>query len=143
MRPYRLFLQLALGCVGFSGVRSAQPQAPKQTYAQIKSQPSAVHWCVAEAGDDPAHIISKSCEVYSECLGAVDLNESIDRPPFSGLPDDQIKWVRKCHQDLYNAAHSNPQVKGSRATQDWLEHGVYPGTEAKSFPIPSSLPSPK
>jgi hypothetical protein len=143
MRPYRLFLSLALVFISFSGLTSAQPQDPKQTYAQIKSQPSTIHWCVPEAGDDPAQIISDGCAVYGECLGAVGLKDDVDRPPYSGLSDVQISWIKKCHQALYNAARSNPQIKGSRATQDWLEHSVYPGTGARSFPVPSSLPPPK
>jgi hypothetical protein len=143
MRPYRLFLYLALVCISFSGLSPAQRQDPKQTYEQIKSQPSTIHWCLAEAGDDPGQIISDSCAKYSECLGAVGLKDDVDRPPFSGLSDVQVSWVKRCHQVLYNAARPNPQIKGSRATQDWLEHSVYPRTEARSFPVPSSMPSPR
>jgi hypothetical protein len=136
MRPYRRLIFLAFVSVALHGLHAAQPQNPQQIYAQIKSQPSTIHWCLSQAGDDPAHIIGNQCELYSECLGALGLQDDVDRPPFTGLSDVQVNWVRRCHQVLDNAAHANPQIKGATATQDWLEHHVYPGTEAK----PSAAP---
>jgi hypothetical protein len=135
MRPYRRLLFLALASIGLCG--AACPQNANQIYAQIKPQPSLAHWCQPQTGDDPAHIISNSCATYSECLGALGLQDDADRPPFSGLSDVQVSWVRKCHQNLFNAARTNPQIKGSGATQDWLEHSVYPGTAVKSPPVPT------
>jgi hypothetical protein len=143
MRLHRLWIIAVLLSASLHDVCAAQHQNKAEVYAQINKQPSAMRWCTPQAGDDPAHIMGKSCEAYSECLGAVGLDESIDRPPFSGLTDDQIKWVGRCHQTLYNAARTNSQIKGSKATQDWIEHNVYPGTEAKPFPAPNSSPSPR
>ena len=136
MRIYRLLIFLAFVAIGLHGSKGAQPQDPKQIYAQINKQPSTIHWCLPQAGDDPAGILGSQCEVYSECLGALGLQDDVDRPPFTGLSDVQVNWVRRCHQVLDNAAHANPQIKGATATQDWLEHHVYPGTEAK----PSAAP---
>ena len=138
MRPYRLLIFLAFASIGFLGPNAAQPQDPKQIYAQIKKQPSTIHWCLPGAGDDPSGTIGNRCELYSECLGALGLQDDVDRPPFSGLSDTQVGWVRKCHQGLYDAARSNPQIKGASATQEWLEHNAYPGTEAN----PSAPPPP-
>jgi hypothetical protein len=137
MRIYCLLFFLAFSFLGLSGPKAAQPQDPKQIYAQIK-QASTIHWCLPQAGDDPSGTIGNQCEVYSECLGALGLQDDVDRPPFTGLSDVQVNWVRRCHQVLHNAAHANPQIKGATATQDWLEHHVYPGTEAK----PSAAPPP-
>jgi hypothetical protein len=120
----------------------AQTRYPARIYAQLKSQPPP-HWCQPQTGDDPAHIISNSCAAYSECLGAVGLQDDVDRPPFSGLSDTQVSWVRKCHQNLYNAARTNPQIKGSTATQEWLQHSVYPGTAARPSAVPPPPPSPR
>ena len=143
MRLRRPGIIAVLLSANLHGPCTAQHHDNAKVYAQIKKQPSTIRWCTPEAEDDPAHIIGNSCEAYSECLGAVGLDESIDNPPFAGLTDDQIQWVGRCHQTLYNAAHSNPQIKGSRVTQDWLEHNGYPGTEAKPVPVPNSLPSPR
>jgi hypothetical protein len=141
MRPYRRLLFLALASTSLCGPISAHPQYPRQIHAQIKPQPSPTHWCQPQTADDPAHIISNSCAMYSECLGALGLQDDVDRPPFSGLSDTQVAWVRKCHQNLYNAARSSPQIKDSSATQDWLEHSVYPATAARPAPTPTSSPS--
>jgi hypothetical protein len=135
MRPYCLLIFLAFVSIGLHRLSAAQPQDPKQIYAQVK-QPSTIHWCLPAAGDDPSGTIGNQCARYSECLGALGLQDDVDRPPFSGLSDTQVGWVRRCHQGLYDAARSNPQIKGAAATQDWLEHHVYPGTEAK----PSAAP---
>lgn len=143
MRPYRLLIFLAFAFTSFPSPKAAQPQDPKQIYAQIKKQPSTIHWCLPEAGDDPSGVISSQCESYSECLGALGLHEDVDRPPFSGLSDVQVAWVKRCHQGLYNAARSNPQIKGASATQDWLAHSVYPGTEAKPLPASDSVLPPR
>jgi hypothetical protein len=137
MLLHRPLFFLTLAFIGLAVPGGAHPQHPNQIYAQIKPQPSPPHWCQPQIADDPAHTTSNSCAAYSECLGAIGLHDDVDRPPFSGLSDTQVAWVRKCHQNLYNAAHSNPQITGSNATQDWLEHNVYPGTAAK----PSSPPA--
>ncbi|MGA1981970.1 MAG: hypothetical protein ABSG84_05825 [Acidobacteriaceae bacterium] len=137
MRIYRLLLFFAFVSIGLHRLGAAQTQDPKQIYAQIK-QPSTIHWCLPVAGDDPSGTIGNQCARYSECLGALGLQDDVDRPPFSGLSDTQVGWVRRCHQGLYDAAHSNPQIKGAAATQDWLLHHVYPGTEAK----PTAAPPP-
>jgi len=134
MRPYRLLILLALTCISVAGSKAAQ---------QAKPQPSTLHWCSPQIGDDAAHIIGNSCAKYSECLGAVGLEDDVDRPPFTGLSDVQVAWVKKCHQNLYNAARANSQIKGSAATQDWLERSVYPGTAARPLPASGSLPPPR
>jgi hypothetical protein len=145
MRPYRLILVLNavaifVASTAVAQARPAQPQDPRQIYAQIK-QPSPIHWCLPEAGNDPAGTIGNQCAVYSECLGALDLHDDVDRPPFTGLSDMQVNWVRRCHQVLWNVVRANPQIKGAAATQDWLEHHVYPGTEAKPSAAPGPVPS--
>jgi hypothetical protein len=119
--------------------------AGTQTNSAVSSSIAArpLHWCLPEAGDDPAHIISGRCKVYRECLSDLGLSESVDNPPFSSLIAPRIDSVRKCHQGLFNGARSNPQLKGSDATQQWLQHAVHPGTEAKSFPAPQSFPDPR
>jgi hypothetical protein len=137
VRTYRLLIILAFVSIGLSGPKADQPQDPKQIYAQIK-QPSTIHWCVRAAGDDPSGIIGNQCEVYSECLGALGLHDDVDRPPFTGLSDVQVNWVRRCHQVLDDAVRAHPQIKGAAATQDWLEHHVYPGTEAKPSAAPAA-----
>src|ERR1039458_6726144 len=141
MRPYRLLIFLAFASIGFLGPNAAQPQDPKQIYAQIKKQPSTIHWCLPEAGDDPSGTIGNRCELYSECLGALGLQDDVDRPPFSGLSDTQVGWVRKCHQGLYDAARSNPQIKGASATQEWLRNKGYHCTQAKQRPPPPTPPN--
>ena len=135
MRPCRPLLILAFATAGLYNLKAAQPQDPKQIYAQIKP-PSTIHWCVREAGDDPSGTIGNQCELYSECLGALGLQDDVDRPPFTGLSGVQVGWVRRCHQVLDDAVHAHPQIKGATATQDWLKRHVYPGTEAK----PSATP---
>ena len=137
MRPYCLLIFLAFVSIGLHRLSAAQPQDPKQIYAQVK-QPSTIHWCLPQAGDDPSGTIGNQCARYSECLGALGLQDDVDRPPFTGLSDTQVGWVRRCHQGLFDAARANPQIKGAAATQDWLEHRVYPGTEAK----PTAAPPP-
>jgi hypothetical protein len=122
---------------------SARAQTSADIYNSIKVQPSTIRWCLAQAGDDPAHIIEGRCKVYRECLSNLSLDESADRNVPPSLTPEQVGGVRKCHQALFNAARTNPQVKGSAATQDWLQHSVYPGTEAKSFPVPSNLGDPR
>ena len=122
---------------------SARAQTSVDIYNSIKSRPSTIRWCLPEAGDDPAHIITGRCKVYRDCLSDLSLDERVDRTPFPSLAAEQIDSVRRCHQALFNAARSNPQLKGSNATQQWLQHSVYPGTEAKSFPGPSSFVDPR
>ncbi len=114
-------------------------QTSQDVYRSIRTQPSTIHWCVPQAGDDPAHVIEGRCKVYRDCLSALSLDEGIDGSPILPLTPEQVDPVRKCHQALFNAARTNPQIKGSGATQQWLLHSVYPGTEAKSFPIPDNF----
>ena len=130
-----LFFLLAFVAIA-SCASPAKSQALGDTYAKIKEHPSTVRWCSPEAGDDPAHIIEGRCRVYRDCLVNAKLDESVDHTPFALLDADKVESVRKCHQALFNGARVNPQIKGSGATQKWLQHAVYPGTEAKSFPIP-------
>jgi hypothetical protein len=125
-----------IGAVTFCSL-SANAQTRTDAYA------STIRWCLPEAGDDPAHIISGVCRVYRECLSGATLDESVDRTPFPSLGFDKIEPLRKCHQALFNGARVNPQLKGSGATQHWLQHLVYPGTEAKSFPVPSVMEDPR
>ena len=122
---------------------SARAQTSADAYSGIKVQPSTIRWCLPQAGDDPAHIIEGRCNVYRECLSDLSLNESIDRNPAPSITPEQRGGVRRCHQGLFNAARANPQIKGSAATQQWLQHSVYPGTEAKSFPVPGNLGAPR
>ena len=117
-------------------------QSAKETYSRISETPSKFHWCLTEAGDDPAGIIGHACETYSDCRESAGLTEAADQKPFPPLSDEQRVNLKKCHQALYNGARVNPQIKGSKATQDWLEHGVSPGTEAKPFAVPGFFPSP-
>jgi len=135
MRTVRLLSLLAVACAILTTPHPARPQAQPKP-------PQPIHWCGPGSKDDPAHTIAESCEAYSECLGAVGLFEAIDRPPFTGLSDTQIKWVKRCHQTLHDAARANPRIDNSKETQAWLEHAVYPGTEAVSSPAPNS-PSPR
>jgi hypothetical protein len=123
--------------------RIDQAQTSADIYNSIKTQPSTVRWCLPEAGEDGASIIGGRCKVYRECLASVNLDDSVDRKPFPVLSAVQVEDVRKCHQALYNAARVNPQVKGSGATQQWLEHLVYPGTQAKPFAIPGVVGTPR
>jgi hypothetical protein len=117
-------------------------QSPKEIYSRISENPDKLHWCLPGAGDDPAGIIGHSCEVYSDCRESAGLTEAADQKPFPSLSEEQRLNLRKCPQALYNAARVNPQIKGSRATQEWLERGVLLGTEAKPFSVPSSFSSP-
>jgi hypothetical protein len=142
MRRNRLFSAfLAIAAVSVINL-VVKAQSSADIYNSIKDDPSKIRWCLPEAGDDPAGIIGRRCQVYSECLDSLGLNQSADRRPYPALSAEQVESVRKCHQALYNAARTNPQIKGSNATQDWLEHSVYSGTEAKSFPVPSNLGRP-
>jgi hypothetical protein len=138
---YLLFL-LAFVAIGPLAVPSGA-QASSDTYAKIQERPSTIRWCLPKAGDDPAHIIGGRCEVYRECLSGAALDESVDRTPFPSLDAEKVEVLRKCHQALFNGAIVNPQIKGSAATQKWLLHMVYPGTEAKSFPIPGITGDPR
>jgi hypothetical protein len=123
-------------------LRSIQAQSSKDIYTQIKTQPSPTRWCTTEAGDDPAGIISSRCNVFNNCLKAINLDEKVDHPPFPALSGEQIAIVKSCNQALYDAARSNPQIKGSKATQDWLTHEVLPSAAARPFSIPDSLGKP-
>jgi hypothetical protein len=102
-----------------------------------------MRWCLAGAGDDPAGIISGVCRVYSECLNTAGLSEAVDQEPFPSLSETQVAAVKKCHQAVYNGARVNPQIKGSKATQEWLLHHVFPKTEANVFDVPSFLNDPR
>ena len=121
----------------------ARAQTRADVYNSIKARPSTIRWCLPEAGDDPAHIIGDRCKVYRDCLTDSGLDEKVDQTPFLSLAVEKIDSVRKCHQALFNAAKMNPQIKGSGATQQWLHHLVYPGTEAKSFPARSVTGDPR
>jgi hypothetical protein len=139
-RLFRIFMRTAgMACCSLS----ARAQTSAGVYNGIKVQPSTIRWCLPQAGDDPAHIIGDRCKVYRECLSGLSLDESIDRNPAPSIAPEQVGGIRRCHQALFNAARTNPQVKGSAATQQWLLHAVYPGTEAKSFPIPGNLGDPR
>ena len=142
MRWVRIVRFLFEGLIVVSLPFLLRAQSVKETYSRINVNPSKFHWCLPEAGDDPAGIIGHACEVYSECRESAELTEAADQKPFPSLSDEQRLNLKKCHQALYNAARVNPQIKGSRATQDWLEHGVLQGTEAKPFSVPGSFSSP-
>jgi hypothetical protein len=122
---------------GFVGVLSAQ--SPEDVYNAISEVPGRIHWCLPGAGDDPAGIIESRCRIYSNCLASARLTVAVDEAPFPTLSDDLRESVRRCHQALFNAAATNPQLKGSKATQEWLQHRVIRGTEAKSFPVPAAM----
>ena len=122
---------------------SARAQTSADVYNSIKVRRSTIRWCLPQAGDDPAHIIGGSCKVYRDCLSGLSLDEIVDRRPMPSLASEKVDSVRKCHQALFNAARADPQVKGSAATQDWLQHSVYPGTEARSFAVPSNFGDPR
>jgi hypothetical protein len=130
----RLFTFLA-GIVFF--LLSARAQTSADIYGSLEAHPSTIHW------DDPAHIIGGSCKVYRDCLSNLSLDEIVDRNRLPSLASEQVDSVRKCHQALFNAARANPQVKPSAATQAWLQHSIYPGTEAKSFAVPSNFGDPR
>ena len=133
-----LLLVFFVATMAFHSMSSvAQPRTAG--YGGIETGPSAVHWCLPETGHDSSHIIESRCKVYRECLSNLSLDESVDRLTTASMTSDQVIGVRKCHQALFNAARMNPQIKGSAATQQWLTHSVYPGTEAKSFAIPANL----
>lgn len=117
-------------------------QSAKDTYSAISDRHSKIRWCLPDAGDDPAGIIAGRCRVYSECLESAGLDGTVDQQPYPSLSENQITAVKKCHQALYNAARVNPQIKGSKATQEWLVHGVHPGTEAKVLAVPSNMDDP-
>jgi len=112
-------------------------QTDSEIYAAIKEVPSKIHWCVPRAGNDPANIIRSRCQVYAECLAQAGLASNIDESPDVSLDQANVEPLRRCHQALYNAARVNPQLKGSKATQDWLTQNVRSGTQAKPFAIPS------
>jgi hypothetical protein len=133
---FRILMSIAtMACCSLS----AGAQTSAEVCNGIKVQPSTIRWCLPQAGDDPAHIIEGRCKVYRECLSDLNLDESIDQNPARSITPEQVGGVRRCHQALFNAARTNPQIKGSAATQQWLQHSVYPGTEAKSFPVPGGL----
>jgi hypothetical protein len=134
---------ITIAAIGALYPPSARARTKADIYNNIDARPSTIRWCLPEAGDDPAHIIGGRCEVYRECLAHLSLDESVDRTPFPSLAGDQIDSVRKCHQALFNGARTNPQLKGSGATQQWLQHSVHPGTEAKSFSVPSNFANPR
>ena len=117
-------------------------QSATQVYNSIKENPSRIRWCLPQAGDDPAGIIRSRCKIYSECLESAGLNQNVDHRN-RVLPQSDAEELRKCHQALYNAARMNPEIKGSKATQDWLLREVHSGTEAKSFSVPSSMNHPR
>jgi len=115
-----------------------QAQTDAEIYAAIKESPSSIHWCVPQAGNDPANIIRGRCEVYATCLNQARLAPKIDELPDVSLYPAEIESLRRCHQALYNAARSNPELKGSKATQDWLTQNVRAGTQAKPFAVPDN-----
>lgn len=127
-----------------SGQRSVAQtgMAPQQVYSRIADTPSKGRWCTPEAGDDPASIIATSCRSYDGCLDDLKLDRKVDSQPYPVLSPDSVEGLRRCHQALFNAARVNPQIKGSKATQDWLLHAL-PMTEAKTFPVPSSMTTPR
>jgi hypothetical protein len=138
-----LIVALVALAAGLFCPRLVEAQASADVYNSIKAKPSTIRWCLPEAGEDGAGIIGGRCKVYRDCLANTNLNETVDRQPFPTLSIGQVEDVRKCHQALYNAARVNPQIKGSAATQQWLEHAVYPGTQAKSFAIPGVASTPR
>jgi hypothetical protein len=139
----RLLCLIAITAIRGLHPLSGRAQTDADIYKRINAHPSAIHWCLPDAGDDPAHIIEGRCKVYRECLSNLSLDEGVDRTPFPSLTAVEIDGVQRCHQALFNGARTNPQLKGSGATQKWLQHSVYPGTEAKSFPVPSSFSDPR
>lgn len=136
---------LILGALALSPLPPTVAQEPsaKSVYNAVRDTPAKVRWCLPEAGDDPASIISSSCAKYSACLDDGKLSPTVDRSPYVQLQKDALTALQRCHQYLYNAARANPQLKGSKATQVWLTGDVQPGSEAKSFPVPPSMPSPR
>jgi hypothetical protein len=135
------FLFAALMVISLSCFLNAQ--SAKETYSRIGENPSKFHWCLPTAGDDPNGIIGHACQTYSDCRESAGLTEAADQKPFPSLSDEQRLSLKKCHQALYNVARVNPQLKGSRATQEWLEQGVSQGTEAKPFSVPNSYSPPR
>jgi hypothetical protein len=133
-----LFLSLAI----FTLEYTILAQSPRDKYEAIQEIPSPTHWCLPAAGDDPASIIEHVCSVYMKCLESADLPSDIYGQLPSTLSDEQRQHAKACHQALFNAAKVNPQIKGSKATQAWLESYVAPGTEAKSFAVPASMNNP-
>jgi|ERR1700733_10721323 hypothetical protein len=118
----------------------AQAQSGEAISMSSEETPSKIRWCLRQAGDDPAKVISSRCSIYRQCLDDLKLDGKVDLQPYPSLPKNQVEGLRKCHQALYNAARSNPQIQGSKATQKWLEDHVLPGSEAKTFPVPASFP---
>jgi len=143
MRSCKIVTFILCFSLNFFWTGSSQGQSESDRYQQIKDLPSNIRWCLRAAGNDPANIIKNRCTIYKECLKNADLDEKVDLQPYPNLSTEQIAKVKSCHQALYNAARTNPQIKGSSATQTWLQKSVLPGTEAKSFPVPNSFPSPK
>lgn len=143
MNPFGLICQLVvLAVLSVAQGPEMGGQSAKDTYNAISDRPSKIRWCLPGAGDDPAGIIGGRCRVYSECLDSAGLDGAVDQQPYPTLSENQIAEVKKCHQALYNGARVNPQIKGSKATQEWLVHGVYPGTEAKVLVVPRSMNDP-
>jgi hypothetical protein len=118
----------------------AEAQSGETISMSSEATPFKIRWCLPQAVDDPAKVISTRCSVYRECLDNLGLDEKVDRRPYPSLSAPQVEGLKKCHQALYNAARSNPQIQGSKATQKWLEDHVLPGSEAKIFPVPASFP---
>jgi len=143
MRVANLFCVCILcPAIHLISMQASAQQSGKDIYTAISETPSKTHWCRPAAGDDPAGIIGRVCQVYSDCLDSANLTQLVDQLPFPSLSEAQRTSIKKCHQALYNAARVNPQIKGSKATQGWLEHDVLQGTEAKSFAIPAGMSSP-
>ena len=137
---------LVIGLHPFTGHAAAQGSmeglSPAEIYDNITANPSPVRWCLPQAGDDPDHIILHRCQIFSACLDAFGIDQASDEAPFPELSKQQLTDLRGCHQAMYNAARGYPTVKGSKATQDWLLHGVHPGSEAKPTPVSADSPSP-
>src|ERR1700732_2084211 len=69
---------------------SSSAQTGNDLYKLIKDQPSKTHWCLPEAGDDPANIIGGRCKIYEKCLHDLNLDEKVDQQPYPDLPAQQI-----------------------------------------------------
>ena len=144
MRVANLFCGCIIcGAIDLVSLHSSAQQSGKDVYAAISETPNKIRWCLPAAGDDPEGIIGNRCQGYSDCLDMGDLTKLADQRPFPSLSAVQRTNLQTCHQFLYFAAKMNPQIKGSKATQDWLEHDVVPGTEAKSFAVPAWLSLPR
>ncbi len=65
---------------------SSSAQTGNDLYKLIKDQPSKMRWCLPEAGDDPGHIISRTCKVYEGCFSDLNLGEKVYRQALPGPP---------------------------------------------------------